>query len=304
MDECIEAYMQFAKLVFDTDKVLLGKIPVGDDQCRFDFNLLETSVKGIVAQKLQDETAAMQDTRPDSCPCFVVATPGLHAEGPPAVLRTYRCRGANADKCTVWEAARATSAAPSFFKPIRITVPPPGRTFVDGGLGHNNPAEVALAEAERIWPDKTKFRLVSIGTGRQDSVRFVESVSTEGNLENSSPGLVRQTASKVMGKIPHATNVSRTPKGVTAVTNIAKECVKLATNSEGVHQRVLARSSRGLHRFPYFRFNVEKDMAGIELQEWKKMDEMSEHTANYLAEGEGELKRDQCVEELMNIATA
>jgi patatin-like phospholipase/acyl hydrolase len=35
----------------------------------------------------------------------------------------------------LWQAARATSAAPAYFKPLQVN----GYTLVDGGLGANNP---------------------------------------------------------------------------------------------------------------------------------------------------------------------
>lgn len=44
-------------------------------------------------------------------------------------------------------------------------------------------------------------------------------------------------------------------------------------------------------------------MEEINLQEWHKMEEMAEHTANYMAEGEGEMKRDRCVDDLLKVAT-
>lgn len=65
--------------------------------------------------------------------------------------------------CKIWEVARATSAAPTFFDSIKI-----GRQeFVDGGLGANNPVEFVLREAEEIWTNATRRIqcIVSIGTG-------------------------------------------------------------------------------------------------------------------------------------------
>ena len=50
----------------------------------------------------------------------------------------------------IWEAARATSAAPTYFKPFAHV--PSGKIFLDGGLFHNNPIEVALREARLLWP--------------------------------------------------------------------------------------------------------------------------------------------------------
>jgi predicted acylesterase/phospholipase RssA len=64
----------------------------------------------------------------------------------------------------IWEAARATSAATSFFEPIELDT---GERFVDGALGANNPINAVWTEAQDMWPalqDNLQC-LVSIGTG-------------------------------------------------------------------------------------------------------------------------------------------
>ncbi|KAH7208457.1 acyl transferase/acyl hydrolase/lysophospholipase, partial [Fusarium redolens] len=63
----------------------------------------------------------------------------------------------------VWEAARATSAAPVMFTPHSI---PGVGTFQDGGLWQNNPLAVALSEARDLWPSANIPDVaLSIGTG-------------------------------------------------------------------------------------------------------------------------------------------
>jgi hypothetical protein len=64
--------------------------------------------------------------------------------------------------CKIWEAARATSAASTFFEPISIG--PNGQTFVDGALGFNNPIRLLDRESRDLWPDESRVFL-SIGTG-------------------------------------------------------------------------------------------------------------------------------------------
>ncbi|KAK7735475.1 hypothetical protein SLS63_003945 [Diaporthe eres] len=72
--------------------------------------------------------------------------------------------------CTIVEAARATSAASSFFKPVVIQ----DQTFVDGATAYNNPVEEVLDEAEQIWEarDLQFDKFLSIGTGRPSSKPF------------------------------------------------------------------------------------------------------------------------------------
>lgn len=67
----------------------------------------------------------------------------------------------------IWEAACATSAAPSFFKPFVSYNPP--RTYLDGALYYNNPVRVANHERKFLWPDVAENPpdiLLSIGTGK------------------------------------------------------------------------------------------------------------------------------------------
>jgi predicted acylesterase/phospholipase RssA len=69
----------------------------------------------------------------------------------------------------IWEAARATSAASSFFDPIRINIGNVGEEFVDGATGANNPIQELWNEAKDMWdPEPLESNLkciVSIGTG-------------------------------------------------------------------------------------------------------------------------------------------
>lgn len=67
----------------------------------------------------------------------------------------------------VWEAAAAASAAPFYFKPF--VHQKTGKSYIDGGLYHNNPVHVANRERKLLWPDlanKHPDMLLSIGTGQ------------------------------------------------------------------------------------------------------------------------------------------
>jgi len=65
----------------------------------------------------------------------------------------------------VWQAARSTSAAPSFFPAYRLVGDRSTLVLVDGGVYINNPAMDLLVRARRFEPDAEKQILVSIGTG-------------------------------------------------------------------------------------------------------------------------------------------
>ncbi len=63
------------------------------------------------------------------------------------------------------DAARATSAAPTFFEPIELCVGSRMRTLVDGGVFINTPSVSAYAEAIEVYSEE-EFFILSIGTGQ------------------------------------------------------------------------------------------------------------------------------------------
>ena len=82
-------------------------------------------------------------------------------------LRTYPSSWDPTDDCTIWQACRATSAAPTFFPPVKFGKPEV--EYVDGGLGYNNPVRALMDEVTHIWPTRKVGCIVSIGTGIQPS---------------------------------------------------------------------------------------------------------------------------------------
>jgi len=78
-------------------------------------------------------------------------------------FRSYESPWDVVDDCSIWQACRATSAAPTFFPPMEIGRPP--IAYVDGGLGYNTPIRALLDESSHIWPDKTIGCILSVGTG-------------------------------------------------------------------------------------------------------------------------------------------
>ncbi|MBD2608151.1 patatin-like phospholipase family protein [Scytonema hofmannii FACHB-248] len=64
--------------------------------------------------------------------------------------------------CFVWEAARATSAAPTYFPAKSIQ----NKVLVDGGVYMNNPSLQLLFLAKQQYPDAKQYVLVSLGSGR------------------------------------------------------------------------------------------------------------------------------------------
>lgn len=105
-------------------------------------------------------------SRANSSQRVVLAITKDNVDALPTLFKTYDT-STSLDGCTIWQVARATSAATTFFKPIRV-----GRDdieFIDAGFGYNDPCEVLIAEGQAQFPNR-KMQVLSIGTGLGDVV--------------------------------------------------------------------------------------------------------------------------------------
>lgn len=106
------------------------------------------------------QDAPLRPEHSDGSKCFVCAL----ADGDYACcrLRTYASRsGVDGPKATIWQASRATSAAPLYFPSIEVD----RRRYWDGGTHSNNPIIEVVKEANQEQPNRPFDAIVSIGTG-------------------------------------------------------------------------------------------------------------------------------------------
>ncbi|KDR66773.1 hypothetical protein GALMADRAFT_80462, partial [Galerina marginata CBS 339.88] len=244
VDTAIEHYDSLAKEVF-SDRKLWG-------DGKFKAATLEKAIKAVVRSVTgDDESLLLEGNQEGVCRTFVCAMNAHNMNGNiPVLFRTYKSHKVHLN-CKIWEAARATSAAPTFFKRVEIGRNQP---FIDGGLGRNNPSRVVLEEAEALFGARQIGCLVSIGTGKA-KVTGIEK-----------PGLFQQI-------IP---------------TDVIDALKSIATDCENTHQDMLRHFARLPNT--YFRLNVEQGMQGIKLSESEKLSNVEAHTANYLADREVEPK--------------
>ncbi|KAJ7865933.1 FabD/lysophospholipase-like protein, partial [Mycena leptocephala] len=238
--DAVKAYGELSKEVFSDVKSQRS-------DGRFKASKLEKAIKGIVGthSASHDPEEGMEDTRENPCKTFVCAMNAANMFLP-VLFRTYNTTNSPAIDCTIWQAARATSAAPTFFKQIRIGPPGIEETFVDGGMGQNNPIAALLLEAQVVFPDRQIACIISLGTGQLHTIKIPP------------PSLLKRL---------FPLDVVKAIKGI-------------ATDCEKEHQRFAHHFDPVPH--VYFRFNVERGMQDIQLNQWERLGDVRANTRQYL----------------------
>ncbi|KFY53432.1 hypothetical protein V496_07587 [Pseudogymnoascus sp. VKM F-4515 (FW-2607)] len=240
--EAIDRYRVLAKQVFSERKY---RVQDGT----FKASKLEAAIKETIEWKLGEGKAEtkMFMTNTVSCKTFVCAVPARHVDKQPRLFRTWSADKSPGYDCTIWEAARATSAAPIFFKRILIGDAGLQEEFVDAALGCNNPVRYLVEEATKEFGLQRQVNcIVSIGTGKPMVAGF------------KAPGIFQRV-------LP---------------LELVKVLASIATDTEDEASRMKSRFQNcpGL----YHRLNVERGLQGISLDEWDRLGEIKSHTMAYL----------------------
>jgi patatin-like phospholipase/acyl hydrolase len=173
--------------------------------------------------------------------------PAKHISKRPRLFRTYLTQNPGYDALKIWEAARATSAAPRFFEQITIGDPGLQEQFMDGGMGCNNPVRILVEEAGQEFDCEDKVAcIISIGTG----IPKVIAVDKPGFFQKVFP--------------------SQLIKALADITT--------SSESEAAAMEERYRSCPGL----YHRLNVDRGLEEISLEEWEKLGDVKTHTEAYI----------------------
>lgn len=132
-----------------------------------------TGVEATLMEYLNDATMGASRTN------VLVPTYSIEHRGP----RFFKSWETTDSVVPMWKIARATSAAPTFFPPYKMD----GATLVDGGVFANSPAMCVLADATRLEPPGTVFRVLSIGTGVGADVVNPKGSSSWGGIQWMAP---------------------------------------------------------------------------------------------------------------------
>jgi len=182
----------------------------------------------------------------------------------PTLFRSWRPAEHPNYDCTILEAARATTAGPSFFKGIKIGGPIKQK-YIDGGLQCNNPVKYVIEQARTLFgPNYPVSCVISLGTGTENVI-----------------GLEQPDAFQKI--IP--------TKLISVLKRIAGDCEKIS-------EEVATDLSQSIHQPLYVRLNVNHDLQNVSLAEWEKMPDVQAHTQSYLQTRDVNAKVDMSVRAL------
>ncbi|TVY90325.1 Kinesin light chain, partial [Lachnellula willkommii] len=260
----IDKYRTLAKDVFSDKKFRL-------QDGMFKASNLERAIKEIVESTLGTGRANERmfeegSGEVKSCKTFVCAMPPVHVSHKPRLFRTWKADRNPGLDAHIWEAGRATSAAPPFFKRIKIGPPGLEEEFVDGALGCNNPILTLVEETGREFDlNRQVGCIVSIGTGKPKTSGFKKANGIQRFL----------------------------PAGI----DLIEALVKLATSAEGDASKMDVR----YHNYPgvYYRLNVDRGLDTVSLEEWEKLHEVKTHTMSYLEDRDISQRIDDIVDSLL-----
>ncbi|XP_071358567.1 calcium-independent phospholipase A2-gamma [Trachinotus anak] len=167
LEECEEMYRKLGSDVFKQN-VIVGTVKMGWSHAFYDSEIWENILKERMGEGCMIESA-----RDPHCP-KVSAVSTIVNRGLPLkayVFRNYRLmpgvRSHYPGDCKhkMWQAIRASSAAPGYFQEFVL-----GKDLhQDGGLLINNPTALAIHECKCLWPNTPLQCVLSLGTGRYET---------------------------------------------------------------------------------------------------------------------------------------
>ncbi|KAF1916087.1 patatin-like phospholipase-domain-containing protein [Ampelomyces quisqualis] len=193
--------------------------------------------------KLHHRNSVHKKANAKGCRGFVL-TSLKNALGLPRLLSTY---DPNDRTTKIWEALRATSAAPTFFEEMQFGTPKV--TYLDGGVGFNNPCAETDYAAKALWEGRSIGVVVSVGTGLQ-SIPSVQKIA------------------------------SWLPFGLGTDISLASALAGMATSTARVDNELKRMYNNSDTK--YYRFDVDRGLANISLEQWMKEDEMAALTEQYM----------------------
>lgn len=161
LDQCETFYREMSENIFKTD--FWSSTPrLFMSHAYYDASIFEKTLK-----KAFGNTTLMTLASEAGHPRLVAVSVNAHSVQP-FLFRNYSHKPTighlfdGTCKAEVWQAIRASSAAPGFFEEFKFN----SSILLDGGMLVNNCTGVAHAEANLLWPHEPIQCIVSIGSGK------------------------------------------------------------------------------------------------------------------------------------------
>ncbi|KAF8427178.1 acyl transferase/acyl hydrolase/lysophospholipase [Boletus edulis BED1] len=200
-------------------------------------------------------------------------------------------------KWTIFEGARATCAVPLYLSPLNIQVGHATFTFQDAGYsGFNNPAKVALDEAEKTFGPDATITLVTLGTGLRSLVYGGE--DGWGNNKQVDDEHIDRLALQILANVEKLGSIIQDAPQV--ARRVAKQLLEVANDTEISHLHMHERFKRQGQRHNYYRFNPPRGLGDIELTDYRQEATISDITYAWLKSPDGQFAITSAVETMRN----
>ncbi|XP_063751518.1 LOW QUALITY PROTEIN: calcium-independent phospholipase A2-gamma-like [Eleginops maclovinus] len=176
LEECAEMYRRFGSEVFSQNP-LVGTVKMGWSHSYYNTETWEKILREKMGNRILIQTAR-DELSPKVSAVSAVVNWGTSPKA--FIFRNYNhkpgslSRYAGGSACQMWEAVRASSAAPGYFQEFALQ----SDIHQDGGIILNNPCALAVHESRLLWPNQPFQCVLSLGTGRFDNVKRGPATST------------------------------------------------------------------------------------------------------------------------------
>jgi hypothetical protein len=304
VDKAIEKYEQLGEKVFGKKLPWLTRW-----DATYDHSILESCLKEVIRGsplKLNGEELLKDETR--RCRTFVISTNLEKHSLYPAILRSYDVprkltngvpretiddtlgettgdvlgdtsndvlrNTTDAYPVKIWQAGRATSAAPTFFKHIVIN----NESYSDGATIANNPSYYGIMEASSIWKPTDIDCILSLGTGPEGDHTLDN--ATREFLGPCGMWFCKKMLSRFLYFRLQLAFYSL--HGMTRTEDSHRKAKDMVDTYRGNQTGKATESSADTPDEVYFRLNIEDKDAKVGLDAWQKMENLKILAGKYM----------------------
>jgi len=174
IDECEQYYHRFSSHLFKSDFFR------GAGRLIWSHAYYDTAVWEKILKEIYSETDLIETSQKKDCPRILAISTIMNKPSIEAFLfRNYELpvstrtlsQYEGSSKYKIWEAVRASAAAPGFFEELTLD----NYVHQDGGILINNPTAIAIHEAKMLWPNEQIQCVLSLGSGRHIPPKSIKS---------------------------------------------------------------------------------------------------------------------------------